>query len=234
MPTVPPPSRDAALETRVFWERFKIEIIVALLIALLAIVGFGAYRFYSDQRSSSASALLGKASKAEDYQQVIAQYPNTPAGADAYLLLAQAQRDEKKFTDANATLDLFIAKHPDHEFVATAQMAMAANLESMGKTDETLARYQKIAATYPKNFNAPLALFSQVHILKAKNQIQEARLVCEKILTDYRDSFWTSEAARELRLLKPIGPSQPAARSTIPQFLAAPSPAKAPPKVSPH
>ena len=228
MPTVPPPSRDAALETRVFWERFKVEIAAVLLIALLAIVGFGVYRFYSDRRNAAASALLGNARKTEDYQQVIARYPNTPAGADAYLLLAQAQRDEKKFADANATLEIFIAKNPDHEFVATARMAIAANLESTGKIDEALSMYQKIAASYPKNFNAPLALFSQVHILKLRNQTQEARLVCEKILTDYRDSFWAGEAARELRLLKPIGPPRPAARSTIPPFLVAPNPPPAP------
>ena len=223
MPTVPPPSRDAALETRVFWEKFKVEIAAVLLIALLAIVGFGVYRFYSDHRNSAASALLGNAKQTEGYQQVIAQYPNTPAGADAYLLLAQAQRDEKKLADANATLEVFIDKNPDHEFVATARMAMAANLESIGKTDEALSMYQKIVATYPKNFNAPLALFSQVHILKMKNQIEEARRVCEKVMTEYRDSFWAGEAARELRLLKSTGSSTPAARSTIPPFLAAPS-----------
>jgi TolA-binding protein len=234
MPTLPPPSRDAALETRVFWEKFKVEIAAVILIALLAIVGFGVYRFYSDRHNSAASALLGSARSTEDYQQVIARYPDTPAGADAYLLLAQAQREEKKFADANATLEVFIAKNPDHEFVATARMAMAANLESLGKTDEALSMYQKIAATYPKNFNAPLALFSQVHMLKMKNQTEEARRVCEKILTDYRESFWAGEAARELRLLKPTGSSESAARSTIPPFLAAPSPTPAPPKPSPH
>ena len=217
MPTLPPPSRDAALETRVFWERFKVEIAAVLLIALLAIVGFGVYRFYSDRRNSAASALLGSAKSTEDYQQVIARYPATPAGADAYLLLAQAQRDERKFAEANGTLEVFIAKNPDHEFVATARMAMAANLESLGKTDEALSMYQKIASTYPKNFNA---------ILKVKNQTEEARRVCEKILTDYRESFWAGEAGRELRLLKPMGSSKPAARSTVPPFLAAPSPPK--------
>ncbi len=124
MPTVPPPSRDAALETRVFWERFKVEIAAVLLIALLAIVGFGVYRLYSGQRNSAASALLGSARSTEDYQEVIARYRDTPAGADAYLLFAQAQRDEKKFADADATLEIFIAKNPDHEFVATARMAM--------------------------------------------------------------------------------------------------------------
>ncbi len=228
MPTVPPPSRDAALETRIFWERFKVEIAAVLLLALLATVGFGVYRFYAERRNSAASALLGSARSTEDYQQLVARYPETPAGADAYLLLAQAQRDEKKFADANATLEVFIAKHSDHEFVATARMAMAANLESLGKTDEALSMYQKIAASFPKNFNAPLALFSQIHILKMKNQTEEARRVCEKILTDYRESFWVGEAARELRLLKPTSSSRPAARSTIPPFLAAPSLSPAP------
>jgi TolA-binding protein len=230
MPTVPPPSYDAALETRVFWERFKTEIIAALIIVVLAIVGFGAYRFYSDRRAASASALLAGAKSADVYQQVIADYPNTPAAADAYILLAEAQRKEKKFTEANTTLQVFIDKNPNHELVSTAKMAMAANLESMGKNDEALSIYQQIASIYPNSFNAPLALLSQVYLLKSKNQTEEARRVCETILTRYRESFWAGEAAQELRLLKPSASSEPAPTSTIPPFLAAPSATPAKPK----
>jgi predicted negative regulator of RcsB-dependent stress response len=227
MPTVPPPSRDAVIETRVLLDRFKNEIMVGLIIVLLAIGGFGAYRFYSDRRAAAASALLSGANTAQDYQQVIARYPETPAGAAACLLLAEAQRNEKQFTEANATLQAFINKTPDHEFVSTAKMAMAANLESMGKNDEALSMYQQIASTYPDNFNAPLALLSQVPILKAKNRIEEARRVCETILTRYRASFWASEAAQELRLLKPSGSPQPGGTSAIPPFLAPPAPTPA-------
>src|SRR5438309_5811426 len=149
MPTALPPSRDAALEARVFWIRFKNEIAAVIVVALLAVIGFAGYRFYSDQRDSAASALLSSAKSAPDYQQVIARYPNTPAGASAYLLLAEAQRNEKKFAEANTTLQAFVNKNPDHELVPTAQMAIAANLESMGKSDEALASYQQIAAKYP-------------------------------------------------------------------------------------
>ena len=223
MPTVPSPSYDAALETRVFWERFKTEIIAALIIVVLAIIGFGAYRFYIDRNAAAASALLASAKSADAYQQVIADYPNTPAAADAYLLLAEAQRKEKKFTEANATLQVFIDKNPNHELVSTAKMAMAANLESMGKNDEALSMYQQIASTYPNSFNAPLALLSQVYLLKSRNQTEEARRVCETILTRHRESFWAGEAAQELRLLKPSASSEPAPTSTIPPFLAAPS-----------
>ena len=223
MPTVTPPSRDAALETRVFWERFKTEIIAVLIIVLLAIVGLGGYRFYSGRRAAAASALLASAKSAEAYQRVIANYPSTPASADAYLLLAEAQRNQRKFAEATATLQVFINQNPNNEFVSTAKMAMAANLQSMGKNDEALSIYQQIASIYPNNFNAPLALLSQVYLLKSKNQIEEARRVCETILTRYRESFWAGEAAQELRLLKPnASPQLPPAR-TVPPLLAVPS-----------
>ena len=224
MPTAPPPSRDAALETLVFWERFKNEIIGALIVVLLAVIGFTGYRFYSDRQAAAASALLASAKSAQEYQQVITRYPNTPASADAYLLLAEAERGEKRFAEANATLQAFITKNPNHEFVSTARMAIAANLESMGKSDEALSMYQQIASTYPNSFNAPLALLSQVFILKAKNRTEEARRICEAILTQHRTSFWAGEAMQELRLLKPSGPSEAAPALTIPPFLAAPAP----------
>jgi TolA-binding protein len=232
MQTAPLPSRDAALETRVFWERFKNQIIAALIILLIALVGFTGYRFYSDRRAATASALLASAKSAQEYEQVIARYPNTPASADAYLLLAEAQRSERKFAEANATLQVFITKNPNHEFASTARMAMAANLESMGKSDEALSTYQQIASSYPNSFNAPLALLSQVYLLKTKNRAEEARRICETILTQYRTSLWAGQALQELRLLKPAGPSEPTAAPTIPPFLARPSMAK--PQTAPN
>jgi len=230
MPTAPPPSRDVAIETRVFWERFKKQITAALIIVLLAVMAFTGYRFYSDRRAAAAAALLASARSAQEYQQVIDRYPSTPPAADAYLLLAEAQRNEKKFAEANKTLETFIAKYPQHEFVSTAKMAMAANLESMGKADEALVMYQQIASTYPNGFNAPMALLSQVYILKAKNRNEDARRICETVLTQYRTSFWAGEAMQQLRILKPITSSTPAPTGgpTVPPMLAVPPAAPAP------
>src|ERR1051326_7956600 len=236
MPTAPPPSPDVALETRVFWDRFKKQIIAALLIVLIAVIAFVGYRLYSDHRAAAASALLASAKTAQEYQQLIDRYPSTPAAAAAYLLLAKAQQNEKKFAEANTTLQSFIAKYPQHELVSTARMAMAANLESMGKADEALAIYQQVASAAPKDFNAPMALLSQVYILKAKNRNDDARKIGETVLTQYRTSFWAGEAMQQLQMLKPITLSTPAPAiaPTVPPMLsvpgaAAPAPATPPP-----
>jgi hypothetical protein len=66
-----------------------------------------------------------------------------------------------------------------------------------------------------------------VHILKEKNQIEEARRVCETILTQYRDSVVTMEATRELRSLKIPDSAKPA-----PPTPAATTPAPPPPAVN--
>jgi tetratricopeptide (TPR) repeat protein len=104
-------------------------------------------------------------------------------------------------------------------------MAMAANLDSMGKTDEALAMYQQIASAYPNSYAAPLAMLSQVYILKSKNRNDDARRICETMLTQYRTSFWAGEAMQQLRLLKPITTSTPppAPVPTIPPMLAIPA-----------
>src|ERR1044071_8052656 len=108
MPIAPPPSRDGALETRFFWERFKTPIIAAAIVILLGGIAFTGYRFYSDRRVAAASAALAGANTAQGYEQVIGAYANTPAAADAYILLAEAQRKEKKFNEANKTLQMFV------------------------------------------------------------------------------------------------------------------------------
>jgi predicted negative regulator of RcsB-dependent stress response len=204
-------STDPVLETQVFWDRHSKKVFAVLILALLAVAAWGGYRFYTERRNTTAADLLTTAKTAAEFQKVITQFPGTPAGGSAYLLLAEQQRKEKKFNEANVTLQSFVEKYPAHELKGTARMAMAANLESLGKGDEALAAYQRLAADDPEGFSAPMAMISQVHILKEKNQLEEARRVCETILTKYRDSMVANEATRQLRLFKPATPPETAA-----------------------
>lgn len=193
---------DTALEREVFWDRYKKEVMIALILALGALAGFGGYRLYADRQANAAANLLASAKTPADFQKVISDYSSTPAGGSAYLLLADAQRDEKKFSEANATLQTFLDKYPRHELAGTARLAMAGNLEALGKKDEALTMYQRLASGEPRAFTAPVALFSEIHLLKEKKQIEEARRVCEAIMTQYRESRFAAEATYQLRLLK--------------------------------
>lgn len=229
MPPASTHSSDPLLETQVFWGRHKRSILIGLVVAIFALAVFGGYRWYTVRRNAAAAALLASA----NFQKVIADYPSSPAAPSATLLLADQQRREQKFAEANATLQGFIKQNPKHELITTAKLAMAANLESLGKPDEALEMFRRIAAEHPRDFNAPTALLSQVHLLKQKGQIDEARRVCETVMTQYRENYAAQEAPRLLKTLKPAASAPPAVPTTpaenVPAVAISPAPASAAP-----
>jgi predicted negative regulator of RcsB-dependent stress response len=215
---------EPAPEREVFWDRYKKEVMAVLILALVAVAVFGGYRLYSDRRENVAAAALSSAKTPAELQKVIADYSGTAAGASAYLLLADAQKNEKKFNEANTTLQTFLDKYPGHELTGTARLAMAGNLEALGKNDDALTAYQRLVAADPRGFTAPIALYSQIHLLKEKKQIEEARRVCETIKSQYPQSRLVPDAEYQLRLLKvPDAPAATPAPSVAP-----PPPAAAP------
>src|SRR5947207_3911003 len=219
MPTLT--STDTAPEREVFWDRYKKEVMAVLVLALVGVAAFGGYQLYKNRQENAAAVALSSAKTGVDFQKVISQYPSTSAGASAYLLLADAQRNEKKFAEANGTLQTFIDKFPKHELAGTARLAVAGNLEAMGKKEDALTAYQRLVSGDPHGFTAPIALYSQIHLLKEKKQIEEARRVCETIMTQYRESRLAADAAYQLRSLKVD--NVPAA--SPPPAIAAPPPA---------
>jgi predicted negative regulator of RcsB-dependent stress response len=215
-PTTPTSSPDPLLATQLFWERYKMVIIAAILAIIVIVAAWGTYRFLTGRKEAAAAAALSNAKGMEEYQRVIAEYPSSGASASAHLLMAAQQREKQQFLDANATLQRFIDKFSKHHLVTTAKMGIAGNLESLGKPDEALEAYRRLAAEHPKSFNAPLALLAQVQLLKGKGQIDEARRVCETVITQFRESFAAQDATRLLRTLKPtaappVAPSAPGA-----------------------
>src|SRR2546423_6364566 len=102
MPTLT--STDSAPDREVFWDRYKKEVMAVLILALVGVAAFGGYQLYSNRQESAGAAALSGAKTPGDFQKVISQYPATSAGASAYLLLADAQRHEKKIADADPDL----------------------------------------------------------------------------------------------------------------------------------
>jgi predicted negative regulator of RcsB-dependent stress response len=226
MATLSQITSDPALETHLFWNQYKTTIIAVALVLVLGGLGYGGYELYSARQAADAMALLAAAKSPQQYQYVIDRYPGSGPAASAGLLLAAEQRAKKNFSEANATLHKFIDQFPKHELITTAWMGVSANLESLGKNEEALSTYQRLATEYPQSFNAPLALLAEVPLLKAKNRTDEARRVCETVISQYRESIVANEAIRELMSL----PKPAAAPVAMPAPTAAPIPMARPPE----
>jgi tetratricopeptide (TPR) repeat protein len=217
MPIAKEATTDPALEAQFFWYKYRREIAILVALAALGIVGVAGYRLYRDRREITAATLFSAAKTPAAYEALINQHSDTAAAASAYLLLADAQRKDGKYAEANATLVKFLEKFPRHELATTARMAMAANLQAMGKDDEAFATYQQIASASVPSFNAPTALIEQVHILQEKGKTEDARRICETIMTQYRDSYAAMEASQLLRtFLKTAKPETPIVASPNP------------------
>jgi hypothetical protein len=108
--------------------------------------------------------------------------------------------------------------------------AMAANLVAMDKQDEALATYQQIASANAGSFDAPMALIEEVHILQQKNRGDDARRICETIMTQYRDSYAAMEASQLLRTFLKSTKAQTQSVVT-PSNLGSPASATVPPTI---
>jgi TolA-binding protein len=192
---------DPALETQLFWERYKTTIIAVAAVLILAGLGYVSYELHTARTAANATALLARAGTPEQFQQVIDRYPGSGPAATAYLLLAQEQRAKKNYAEANTTLQKFIGQFPKHELITTAWMGVAANLQSLGKNDEAISTYQRLVAEYPQSFNAPLALLAEVPLLKAKNRIEDARKAVETVISQYNDTILAGQAFQEMMAL---------------------------------
>src|SRR5436190_24041372 len=107
MPIAKELKTDPALEAQVFWYKYRREIAILLGVAVLGLVGITGYRLYSDRREATAATLFAGAKTPAAYGKVINQYGDTSAAASAYLLLADAQRKDGNYAEANATLMKF-------------------------------------------------------------------------------------------------------------------------------
>ena len=97
MPIAKEATTDPALEAQVFWYKYRREIAIVLGLAVLGIVGVAGYRLYRDRREATAATLFSAAKTPAAYGDLINQYSNTGAAASAYLLLADAQRKDRKY-----------------------------------------------------------------------------------------------------------------------------------------
>jgi TolA-binding protein len=69
-------------------------------------------------------------------------------------------------------------------------------------SDEALANYQKVVASYPTSFSAPSAMMAQARIYKSKGKTDEAKRAYETVIAQYPDNIMARMAMQENQRLK--------------------------------
>jgi tetratricopeptide (TPR) repeat protein len=180
----------------VIWKQNEKEVLAAEALS----------RAFLPQSSGNARA------DAQAYMQVVAQYPNSSAGARALLLAAAALFAEGKYTEAQGQFSRFIRDHRDSPLMGEALLGVAACLDAQGKADQATTAYKDLIDHHPGENIIPQAKFALARLYEAQNKIELARNLYEDVARGDPNSSLASEAGmrvEELRLKYP--PPAPAA-----------------------
>ena len=199
-----PPSPPAAdgFDLLEFWIRNRSKILLFGGLLVVALIIFGASEIMRQRKLVASEQAYMAASKPEEFQKVIADYPSEPAAAAAQLRLSEIYRGAGKIEESNAMLKQFIEKHGDHPLISGAYTGLAANAEQAGKLEEALANYKKVTASYPNSYSAAAAWVGQGRVQQQQGKKDEARHAYETVVAQFPESPFASEAMRETQKVK--------------------------------
>ncbi len=205
------------LEGHDFWEKYKLPVVAAVVLLVLALIGSEVYQANHEKKLAVAGAQLGAAKTPAEYQAVIDAYPGSQAAADAYMLKGRAQMDAKDFAGAAATWRKFADEFPQHPLAASALIGQGGALESEGKFDEARAAYQKAATGYGNSYAAPFARLDEATLLKSQRKPDEAKRVYENLIASFPKSIAAQVAQEELHTLHALPPPMASAPAATPR-----------------
>lgn len=187
-----------AIDAALFWHENKKKIL--LWVATVVIIGGGALAWYvsSTLTNQAAEEAFATAKDVAAYEAVIKKYPGTLPAADAWLLLAAAQRDAGKIEESTTAFRDFLKNFPNHPLAGGALLGVGQNQDAAGKTSEAAATFQQVAEKYPKSYAAPFARYAQVEILLREFRREEAKPLLESIPTEFPDSVVARLAVAQL------------------------------------
>jgi len=176
---VPVVSDEPVLEYEIgafelLWAKHRGAIVAAVAGALLIAIGVFAYFIISNANRRTAEAAFSSAETAREYRDVIAKHGGFVVAGEAYLLLAEKLRSDGKMEEADAALEEFVEKKPEHPFAPLALLALANNAAAAGDFDAAYSRYQSVADRYSKSFAAPVALGNKAELYLANGKREEA------------------------------------------------------------
>jgi hypothetical protein len=131
-----------------FLKENGMSILIGVGLAWSLFVGISAFRNFRKTQESSASSMLFSSQAAEQFQQLVDQYPKTAAAPLAQLSLASEYFDQGQFEMAQNAFATFAQTYPTHSFALAAELGQVQSLEALGRLDEALDGYTKFAEAH--------------------------------------------------------------------------------------
>lgn len=229
-PVVPADERvyeDTSLGAEIFWEKNRNAIIGGVAAVIVIGIAVAIWLVASHNNRLAAEELFASAASPEGWNKVIEKYPGSMPAADAYFLLAQAQRNEGKIDESTATYEKFLASFPKHPLAGGASLGIAENQEMAGKLDEALNSLRDIQTQYSNAYVAPVAILLESRIYVGQNKLEDARRTLNTLVTRYAQSPLARLASVQLQGINALLPPTPIPAAAPPP-VPAPQPAQAP------
>jgi TolA-binding protein len=174
----------------------------SVLVVAAVLIATTTYRAHKTHSAEAASVMFGGVKNAQQFQDIVNQYPGTGPAQLAMLGLAKSQYDNGDFVLANSTYTDFEKKYPKHPMVSIAQVGRIHCLEAMGQTAEALAGFTAFASNHVDHFLTPLALLGEGRCLERMRRYDEAKAVYEDFLAAHPKSDWRDDMDEALTMLK--------------------------------
>src|SRR5262249_56637312 len=97
----------------------------------------------------------GQAAKAADLHDALAKTPAAPLAADAQFMVGQGHVEAKRYADAAAALEQYLAAKPDGEVADFALAHLAHARLELNEPDAAQATLDRLAARFPKSKALP-------------------------------------------------------------------------------
>ncbi|GAB4168470.1 MAG: hypothetical protein Fur0032_06770 [Terrimicrobiaceae bacterium] len=201
---------DESLGMELFWEKNKNVIIlgsVVLVLAVLAVLGFWAYR---ESSRAAAARALAEAGNLEALRAVSENFRGSNPGAVASILVAADLRTGGNIKASTEAFESFAASEPNSPLFVLARLGVAQNAAASGDMETALSVYRELGAgTDP--FAAPLARLFEARELVDSGKWAEARSLLQSISSEFPSSIPARLVSGQLEQISLVEP--PAAAS---------------------
>ena len=205
--------------------------LIVVIVALVAALGYGGWRFYIDRQTVAASADFDTAMKAyqgriaavpdpadpsepfypdesaraqdamQKFSKVADKYPSTNPGKLARYYSALCLESLERHNQALEELKK-ISGGGDKELAAMAQYQMATIYSRTGKPDDAVRIFRALADKQSALVPRPLALLELAGVLRNSNP-KEAASIYQQIKKEFPDTTIADQADRGLDTLSP-------------------------------